>query len=220
MKRIARHIGRLTLGRPRFLLAALAVALAFMALPHDLAEGMRPVIAWDLGMLVYLAGTWSMMFSADEAAIRARARAHDIGQWVILGLMFFGIVASMAALVDFLRLAQKSLSVGGGLDLALAVWTMLSTFAMFHTLFAVHYAHDYYAAPDDAPPLDFPGDDAPDYGDFLYFSFVVGLTAQVSDVVVRSKRLRRAVLAHGVVSFFFNTVILALMVNIAAGLLG
>lgn len=219
MKPFSSHIGRLTLGRPRFALAGLVVGLAFLLLPHDLVEGARPVIAWDLGMLVYLAGTWSMMATADEAAIRARARSYDIGQWVIVLLMLTGVAASMTALIEFLG-KTRAAGPAGSLELILAAWTMLSTFAMFHTLFAVHYAHDYYAAPDGRPPLDFPGDEPPDYGDFLYFSFVVGLTAQVSDVAIRSRRLRRAALVHGVVSFFFNTVILALVVNIGAGLLG
>ncbi len=211
-------IVRAAIGRPRFLAAALAVAAGFAILPAGMGAALRPVIAWNLGIIVYLAGTWWMMLRADDAAIRSRARAYDIGQWVILGLMLAGVAASTTALVDFLGVRPRGSA--GVVDLALVAWTILATFAMIHTLFAVHYAHDYYAAPERARPLQFPGDEAPGYGDFLYFSFVVGLTAQVSDVAVRSKRLRRAVLVHGVVSFFFNTVILALAVNIAGGLIG
>jgi uncharacterized membrane protein len=95
---------------------------------------------------------------------------------------------------------------------------------LVHTLFAVHYAHGYYGdAPRDgrggiAGGLAFPGGAEPDYWDFLYFSFVIGMTSQVSDVQTTSPWMRRLCLAHGIVSFFFNTVILALTVNSAAGL--
>lgn len=213
-----RQIARTAIARPRFIAAALAVAAGFVLLPDSLGQALRPVIAWNLGMAVYLGATGWMMVRADEAAIRARARVHDIGQWAILGLMLAGVVASTAALIAFLGARPQGQN--GLLDLGLVAWTILATFAMVHTLFAVHYAHDYYAAPDQAKPLQFPGDEVPRYGDFLYFSFVVGLTAQVSDVQVCSRRVRRAVLVHGVVSFFFNTVILALIVNIAGGLIG
>lgn len=214
------RLNRLTLGRPRFLLAGLVVGLGFLLLPRDLPEGIRPVIAWDIGILVYLVATGAMMARATEADIRRRARLHDVRQWVILLLALLGTGAIAMALLDFLRLARVGAAEGSLLNFALVFWTILSTFAMLHALFAVHYAHAYYAAASTAPPLCFPGDEKPDYSDFLYFSFVVGLTAQVSDVTVNSRRLRRTVLVHGVVSFFFNSLILALMVNLAAGLVG
>jgi len=213
-------IAKYTLGRPRFVLSGLAVAAAFALLPRGLPAGLRPVIAWDIGSVLYLAATWSMMARSDQAAIRGRARRHDVRQWAILGLAVLGLVAAMAALIDLIRAMHQDAGRGGTLDLALVLGSIVSTFAMIHTLFAVHYAHAYYGAPSSLPPLGFPATQAPGYDDFLYFSFVVGMTAQVSDVVVNSSHLRRAVLLQGVVAFFFNSVILALMVNIAAGMIG
>ena len=98
--------------------------------------------------------------------------------------------------------------------------TILLSWAFIHVVFAVHYANEYYAraAQEDAG-LTFPKDDAPDYWDFLYFSFVIGMTSQVSDVAVASKPVRRIVLAHGIVSFLFNVTLLALVVNIAASVI-
>lgn len=214
------RLSRLTLGRPRFLLAGLVVGLGFLLLPESLPEGLRPVVAWNTGLLVYLVATGSMMARATEADIRRRARIHDVRQWVIVLLALIGTGAIVAALVDFLRVSHFGRSGSGMIDFALVFWTIISTFTMLHMLFAVHYAHAYYAADSTAPPLGFPGGERPDYFDFLYFSLVVGLTAQVSDVVVNSRQLRRTVLVHGVIAFFFNTLILALMVNIAAGLVG
>ncbi|PWR18126.1 DUF1345 domain-containing protein [Zavarzinia aquatilis] len=214
------RLSRLTLGRPRFLLAGFVVGVGFLLLPQDLPEGLRPVVAWNSGLFVYLVATGAMMVRATEADIRRRARIHDVRQWVIVLLALIGTGAIVAALVDFLRVARIGQGAGSLIDFALVFWTILSTFIMLHMLFAVHYAHAYYAAVSSDPPLAFPGGEKPDYFDFLYFSVVVGLTAQVSDVVVNSRRLRRTVLVHGIIAFFFNTLILALMVNIAAGLVG
>lgn len=214
---VRRHLlHRLTAGRPRFIAAALTVAGAFLALPVDMEASLRPVVAWDLGLGVYLVATWTMMLRSDEAALRRRARRQDIGQWLIIALALAGAGATIAALVGYLREAANDQT---GLGLALVFWTILSAFAMVHTLFAVHYAHAFFAAPKDKPPLVFPGGDVPDYGDFLYFAFVLGVAAQVSDVAVAGRSLRRTVLLHGVAAFFFNTVVLALVVNIAATLL-
>jgi uncharacterized membrane protein len=102
--------------------------------------------------------------------------------------------------------------------LALAAATILLSWAFTHTIFAIHYAHEYYdEKTHKAGGLNFPGQDPPDYWDFVYFSFVVGMTSQVSDVAVATSSLRRLVAVHGVVSFIFNVTLLALMVNIAAG---
>jgi uncharacterized membrane protein len=91
------------------------------------------------------------------------------------------------------------------------------SWVFIHTIFALHYAHDYYGEYGAKQSgLNFPGDEPPDYWDFVYFSFVIGMTSQVSDVAVAGRPIRRTVIAHGVVSFFFNVALLALMVNLAA----
>ena len=98
--------------------------------------------------------------------------------------------------------------------------TVLLSWGFLHVFFAQHYAHDYWLNGRTAQnrSLDFPGNDAPDYLEFLYFSFTVGMTAQVSDVTTRGAGMRRLVLMHGALSFLFNTAVLALGVNLAAGL--
>jgi uncharacterized membrane protein len=99
----------------------------------------------------------------------------------------------------------------------LATTTIALSWAFIHTFFALHYAHDFYGEHGAKQGgLNFPGDDEPDYWDFVYFSFVIGMTSQVSDVTVTSKPIRQTVAAHGIVSFFFNVTLLALTVNIAA----
>ena len=107
------------------------------------------------------------------------------------------------------------------LNLVFAVVTILLSWSFIQVIFAFHYAHEFYAEHrGEARGLGFPGDDAPNYWDFLYFAFVIGMTSQVSDVTVKSKVLRKTVTAHGLLSFVFNLTLLALAVNLAASSIG
>jgi uncharacterized membrane protein len=106
-------------------------------------------------------------------------------------------------------------------ELALGMGTILLSWLFMHTIFALHYAHEYYGEGRDASigGLDFPGGQDPDHWDFLYFSFVIAMTSQVSDVQITSKVVRRLVNIHGVLSFFFNVAVLALMINMVSSLI-
>jgi uncharacterized membrane protein len=156
------------------------------------------------------------MAGSDIHDIRRRAAAQDDGKFAMLILTVAAALASLAAIV-----AELSSTLNGGAprqptQLVLAIATIVLSWAFIHTMFALHYAHEFY---DDegGGGLTFPGpDEDPDYWDFMYFSFVIGMTSQVSDVGITSKPIRRTVAAHGVVSFVFNVALLALTVNIAA----
>ena len=108
---------------------------------------------------------------------------------------------------------------GGWEHIALAGGTVLLSWSFVHTIFAVHYAHEYYVGPENelAKGLEFPGKTPPDYWDFMYYSFVIGTACATADVNITSKIMRRITMLHCVFAFFFNTTILALMVNIGAG---
>lgn len=165
------------------------------------------------------------MLRATPEKMRRLAQSDDEGRIVILSLITAAACASLLAigfmLNDLKGLTTKVLI----LHTALSVVTIIGSWLLVHTIFALHYAHGYYQ--DDsktlseckAKGLDFPNDIEPDYWDFLYFSFVIGMTSQVSDVEVSSRSLRRLALLHGVLSFFFNTTILAISINIIAGLI-
>jgi uncharacterized membrane protein len=138
---------------------------------------------------------------------------QDDGRFLILLVTALGAFASIAAIVLELGADHRSTS-----ELALATLTIALSWTAVHTTFALHYAHEFYRG---AKPggLDFPKgheDEDPDYWDFVYFSFVIGMTAQVSDVGVTDRIIRRTATVHGVISFVFNTALVALMVNIAA----
>ncbi|HZR82033.1 MAG TPA: DUF1345 domain-containing protein [Candidatus Binatia bacterium] len=176
----------------------------------------RLLVAWDTGVLVYLVLALSLITRFELALVRQRAAIHDEGGMAILVLTVGSAVASLGAIVAELGGVPKDQ--GRALSFALAVATILLSWALIHVIFALHYAHEYYGEGDEGCGLVFPSDDRPDYWDFVYFSFVIGMTFQVSDVQVTSKLLRRAVVAHGLVSFLFNVAILALVVNLGAGL--
>lgn len=218
--------------RPRLLVSVLLAVAAGLVLPADLARSTRTILALDVGGSVFLALSWTMMSRATPEHMRLRARLQDEGRWTILLLTAGAALFSLSVIAVELH-GMKDLPVDGQwTHLGLAVFTIVCSWAVTHTMFALHYAHAFYgdgkrvgdgkAGPGGtarAGGLEFPATEHPDYWDFLYFSFVVGMTAQTSDVAVSGRAIRRLCLAQGVLSFFFNTVILALGINIAAGLL-
>jgi uncharacterized membrane protein len=204
---------RVVYARPRTFFSILIGIVAFLLLPGSLRLVTRMLIGWDTFVTCYLVLTYIMMFRCGLAHIRRNAVLQDDGRFLILLVTALGAFASIAAIVFELGASNRS-----GVQLTLATVTIALSWAAVHTSFALHYAHDYYRG---AKPggLQFPsGDehDHADYWDFVYFSFVIGMTAQVSDVGITDKTIRRTATAHGIISFVFNTALLALMVNIAA----
>ncbi|HEY3222535.1 MAG TPA: DUF1345 domain-containing protein [Pseudolabrys sp.] len=197
------------------------VAVVFAVAPLTLQEGTRVLAGWDTGVVVYLVLTLCMMWRADVERIRRRASEQDEGAFFILLLSIVATFASLAAVVVSLGSAKQGGQGNAALHVALAFTTILLSWAFVHTIFSFHYAHEYYGERGDGKigGLHFPGDHAPDYRDFLYFSLVIGMTSQVSDVAITSKVIRRVASAHGVLSFFFNLVVLALTVNMVANLI-
>lgn len=214
-------LDRLPIRRPRLVLSALVSVIAWLVVPDTLAPETKLLVAFDFGASCYLATIWIMMGRATAANIGERARAHDEGKWTILVLGSLIATAVLFA-IGFEMHGVKSLpGHRGGLHVSLAAVTIVLSWVFMNTLFAVHYAHEYYLPAEGgghAGGLQFPGQEHPDYWDFVYFSFVIGMTFQVSDVQITQRAPRRLAVAHGVLAFFFNVVILALVINICAGL--
>ncbi|HME30538.1 MAG TPA: DUF1345 domain-containing protein [Pseudolabrys sp.] len=199
----------------------IGIVVAFAVAPLALQWGARILAGWDLGVAVYLVLTLSMMWRADVAHIRRRASEQDEGAAFILLLSIVATFASLVAVVIALGGAKQGTQGNTSLHVALAFTTILLSWAFVHTIFSFHYAHEYYGERRDGKigGLHFPDDREPDYRDFLYFSLVIGMTSQVSDVAISSKVIRRVASLHGVLSFFFNLVVLALTVNMVANLI-
>jgi len=208
---------RVVRARPR-LFSSLGVFVAIAAILSAVTTwrlSPRLLVGWNIGIGLYLVLAFHMMAVSDVVSIRRRAASEDDGKFAMLVLTVASALASLAAIV-----AELSSTLNGGArqptQLVLAISTIVLTWAFIHTMFALHYAHEFYDE-EGGGGLTFPGSDAePDYWDFMYFSFVIGMTSQVSDVGVTCKPIRRTVTAHGVVSFVFNVALLALTVNIAA----
>jgi uncharacterized membrane protein len=209
-------LGRLwTLHARLFISAAFGatVALALVALPWRMPT--RLIVGWDLGVILYLVLSSRVAAHASIATIRQRAAINDDGAIALLVLATAAALASLAAVLAELGHAP------GRYQVALGLGTILLSWAFMHWIFALHYAREFYGAAGDkrSGGLVFPGNQEPDYWDFLYYSLVVAMTAQVSDVQVTSKAIRRLTTVHGVVSFFFNVAVLALTVNIVSSLM-
>lgn len=197
-----------------FVAIALGVA-AYFVLPGNWPFVTRMLVGWDLGIAIYLGAVVVMMMRTEDHAPQGRAAIQeDEGATAILLLAALAAMASLGAI--FAELAQNdSGQPGYAYHVALAVGTVLLSWAFIHTIFALHYAYGFYREGKRAHGLKFPDDNSPDYWDFVYFSFVIGMTFQVSDVQVTSKSMRRLVTAHGVIAFLYNTAVIALTVNMA-----
>jgi uncharacterized membrane protein len=216
-----RHLRRLVLvriaqGHPRLLLSIAVGLVVIAALPGEWRVITRLLIGWDVAVGLYLLAAYEMIWRSDVTRMRRRAALYDEGAVTILMLTVGAALASLGAILAELGMPHGA-SGRPPVQLALAAATIGLSWAFIHTIFALHYAHEFYRErPDATGGLAFPGGEEPDYWDFVYFSLVVGMTSQVSDVAVTSRRIRRTVTAHGTVSFGFNAALLALMVNIVA----
>jgi uncharacterized membrane protein len=204
---------RVIYARPRTFIAFAVGIVTCLLLPHSLRLVTRLLIGWDVFAALYLGLVFTVVFGSGIAHIRRNARLQDDGRFVILLVTAIGAFASIAAIV--FELGEHNHSAP---ELALATLTIALSWAAVHTTFARHHAHEYYRGTKPGG-LQFPSGDQhedADYWDFVYFSFVIGMTAQVSDVGITDKTIRRTATAHGVISFIYNTALVALMVNIAA----
>ena len=211
--------------RHRVLIALAAAAVVFFSL-RGMARLSTAVIAtWDAFAFFILALAWLTILTTPQNKLRGRAQQQDVGRTAIF---IFVVVVACAALfaVGFLVSVNKG-DIRGHftVHLVLALATVVFSWSAMHTVFGLRYAHAFYGDSDEfgqdrhAAGLEFPGERMPDYFDFAYFSFVIGMTCQVSDVQITSRRMRRLALMHSVLCFGFNTIILALLINTVSGLL-
>lgn len=183
----------------------------------------RVMLLWDVFALTYSITCWIVFFDRSVQQIRAFAREEDGSRTFVFILILLACFASMF-MVLLLMLSHEASETTPALYLSVAIAGILLSWFMVHTMFTMHYAHIYYDDDDNdsrkhAEGLNFPEEKRPDYLDFAYFSFVIGMTFQVSDVEVSARKLRRIVLLHGLLSFGLNTFVVALTINLVAGLM-
>jgi uncharacterized membrane protein len=202
-------------------IAGLAVGLV----PWPLGGIARGLLGWTAGAGVYLMLAFWLCRTFDAERTRARAQSLDPPNAMILAVMVTAVGACIAAIAMLLQQVKDMTGLERAGHIVLALAALATSWLLIHTVYAFHYAHRYYQQElrdrrlkkaDLEPSLDFPGKPDPDYFDFVYFSFVIGMTSQVSDVQVTTSHLRRVTLVHSVLAFAFNMLVLALSVNVVA----
>jgi uncharacterized membrane protein len=202
--------------RPILMGALASGALAWVvALALGVGGVSAGLFGWDAAAAVYLVRILLSLWSISPEVLRERAARLDEDQWTILLLSVTAALVAMVAVGADLALAKGTPRAGEAA--ALAGGTVLLSWAFVQVLFAHHYAHVHWLH---GEALDFPGNERPDFPEFLYFSMTVGMTAQVSDVTTQSAGMRRLVLGHAILAFLFNAVVVAAAVNLAAALVG
>jgi len=213
---------RFILARPRLWgSVAFGFAAAVLLPPALVQHGItRAIIGWNAGASLYLLLALQMMFWSTHERMRTRALQHDEGSTVVLLMVVSAAVMCICAIVAELAVVKELAGQLRYLHIALAAATIATSWAFTQIMFAQHYAHDYYLTVQsgDLGGLAFPGEDSPDYGDFLYFACVIGTSGQTADVSITGRGMRRIGLVHCVLAFFFNTTLVALTINIASGL--
>ncbi|CAN5547420.1 DUF1345 domain-containing protein [soil metagenome] len=209
-----------TTAHQRLISAALAGAVVAL-IPLPLSITTHGLLAWCVAAVVYLALAWWLAYVFDtDNSTRKHAQAQDQPSLVLFGLVLFIAFASTAAIATLQDSARQLTGLERAAHLALSVSALICSWLLIQTVFAFRYAHRFYGTDAPGKPhsggLDFPGDGEPDYLDFLYYSSVVGMTSQVSDVVVKSREMRFLTMVHGLLSFAFNMLVVALSINIMA----
>ena len=180
-------------------------------------KGAHLLLGWDVAAITYLALTWRMFLRAEEAEIRDRAALEDEGRSVLLLIVLAAIVASLGAVVDAMVAARTAQGAAKAFIAVSAGATLILSWLVLQSVFVPHYAHRHFGDGKSKGGIGFPGEPPTSYMDFVYLAFSVGATFQVSDNTILTSRLRRLVTAHAATAFAYNTAILALGINIIAG---
>lgn len=205
---------------------SLGVAITFSILFRQLSFAAYAISIWIAYCFSYLILSWITIFSSHPKELKKEVKAQDSGPTF---LFLFTVGASLISLIGiFILLIKSGKEATGDLGghILLSLGSVICSWILVQTIFLLRYAHLYYdiskpkvPSSTSSPGLEFPGENQPDYLDFAYFSFVIGMTFQVSDVQITSRTFRKLVLLHGLASFIFNTVIVALSINVVSGIM-
>ncbi len=207
----------------RMLISLILSAVVWFFMFNDETILIKIVSSWILFSSVYLIMSWIILFTKPITEIRKTASREDGSKFFVFLMILLSSCGSMVSVL-LLLISKDSKTADSGLFVPATICGMMLSWTMVHTLFAFHYAHDYYGNDENdktkpAGGLEFPGKDVkPDYIDFAYFSFVIGCTFQVSDIEISSRKIRRLVFLHQLIAFGLNTFVVALTINLVASL--
>jgi uncharacterized membrane protein len=208
---------RIVLARPRLfvsILVGIGVGILLPVLTSEVRGVTRFLVAWDVGVGLYLILAYWMIAHSGVSEIHRQYLLQDEGGFAILLLTIVSACASVGAVFGWLEISTRAETFAPQ-SVGFLLLTIMLSWGFIHTMFALHYAHEFYAEHHrTGAGLIFPGDPEPTYWDFVYFAFGIGTATQVSDVEITSKRIRRTVTVHGIVAFFFNVTVIALTVGL------
>lgn len=207
--------------RLRLLISVAAGIVCYLLLPAQLGEMQRLLIGWNVLAWLYLWFLWFRMLRTDSGEIKRIARMQDQSAALVLGMVILACMVSIVAIMSELPTLKSLHGTPKILHLVLTAMTLIVSWALLPSSFAMHYAHQHYLRKsDNVTPMFFPEKpDDPNYWDFLYFSFTIAVASQTADVATGTTEMRKLALLQSVISFIFNLAILGLSVNVGAGLL-
>lgn len=206
--------------RPNLLVAALIGGVTAFFLPDKLTWITRALICWNISVWIFLGIMMRLVITSDHDKVNQKADQEDENAGVVLGVLVIASIASLMAIFSELSQLADAKGIERIGRYALTVGTLIGSWLLVGVLFCFHYAHSYYRCDGKEKPLKFPDDETqPTYWDFMYFAFTISVAVQTADVSVMGAKMRRMVLGHSVLNFFFNLVVLGLSINIAAGLI-
>ena len=200
---------------------AIAIGVYFLVQIKHIDILTHAMIGWDTFSLCMIVQNWITFSITTSQQIREQSKVQDSSRTLIFLIILISTLASFLA-VMLLLITKEKFKNAESFHLVIAITGMVLSWFFIHTIFTLRYAHIFYGDDDENPGthaggLEFPGDKKPDYLDFAYFAFVLGMTFQVSDIQITSKRLRRIAMVHGLLSFGYNTIMIALTINLIAG---
>ena len=205
--------------RPYFFIAFLLTAIFYVVIDFltDWTWSTRLLLGWNISIFIYLILTMRVLWTIDRTHILKHAQQQDASKWIILLLVVMSLIMCFIAIIVELSHLPNVTMVKYG-HLALSILTIIFAWLFMHTVFAIHYAHDFYlaVAKHQDGGLDFPKTVEPTYPEFIYFSYVIGTSAQTADVSITSRSMRVLNTLHILLAYGFNTTILAICINVAA----
>jgi len=211
--------------RYRLMIALAVSTIVFFCFRDNVKPPALILVCWIGCALTVILLNWIIIFSSHPREVRRIASLQDSSVTFLFLFITTAAVVSLGAIVYLLKSTKGLGDVAKNEHILLAITAVIISWWLLHTIYTLRYAHLYYDTDTDtdgvtkaAGGLQFPGKDEPDYLDFVYFSFIVGMTFQVSDVNITSRRIRRVCIMHALLSFAFNTAILALSINVISGL--
>jgi uncharacterized membrane protein len=208
------------------LLISLFVSFITFTISGKTPPAIQFILVWSSFAFTGLVLFWITILTAEVHEVKYIAKRQDSSRTIVFFFVLFAAIISLFAVIILLKILPDTRQAGYRYHIGFSIISVVLSWILIHTVFTFRYAHLYYTCrseeqgieKEDEGGLEFPGEDSPDYLDFAYFSFVIGMTFQVSDVQITSRQIRRLALFHGLISFVYNTVILALSVGIIAGL--